>query len=61
MIKILTKTLVCLQWGNVALVNILYFQKSSYQNALINRGLYPKNDNGYFVAYFDGLYSSNLM
>ena len=44
--QISSKTLVCLEWGN------LYFQKSSYQHILINFDLFPKNDNRYFVSFF---------
>ena len=51
--QISSKTLVCLGWGNSSIVNHLYFKISSYQNILINFDLFPKNDNGYFVAYFD--------
>ena len=53
--QISSKTLVCLEWGNLSIVNHLYFQNtvSSYQNILISFDLFPKNDNGYFVAYFD--------
>ena len=51
--QISSKTLVCSQWGNLTIVNNLYFQNIIYQNILINFDLFPKNDNGYFVAYFD--------
>ena len=51
--QISSKTPVCLQWGNVTTVNNCIFKISSYQNILINFDLFPKNDNGYFVAYFD--------
>ena len=34
---------------------------SSYQNILINLGLFPKNNNGHFVAYFDEVYGWNLV
>ena len=52
--QISSKTLVCLERGNWTIVNNLYFFKiSSYQNNFINFDLFPKNDNGYFVAYFD--------
>ena len=52
--QISSKTLVCLERGNSTIVDILYFFKiSSYQNIFINFDLFPKNDNGYFVAYFD--------
>ena len=37
----------------LTIVNNLYFQILSYQNILINFDLFPKNDNEYFVAYFD--------
>ena len=30
---------------------------SSYQNILINFYLFPKINDGYFVAYFDQVYS----
>ena len=33
--------------------NSCIFKISSYQNILINFDLFPKNDDGYFVAYFD--------
>ena len=51
--QISSKTLVCLGWGNLSIVNNLYFKTSSYPNILICFDLIPKNDNGYFVAYFD--------
>ena len=47
--QISSKTLMCLGWGNLSIVNHLYFQNIM----LINFDLFPKNDNGYFVAYFD--------
>ena len=40
---------------------ICIFKISSYQNILINFDLFSKNDNGYFVAYFDEVYSWNLV
>ena len=51
--QIWSKTLVCLQWGNLTIVNNLYFQNIILLKHLINFDLFPKNDNGYFVAYFD--------
>ena len=48
-----SKTSVCLWWGNFSIANLLYFKISYYQNILINFDLSPKNNNGYFVAYFD--------
>ena len=60
--QISSETLVCLERGNLTIVNNLYFFKiSSYQNIFINFDLFPKNDNGYFVAYFDLVYSWNLV
>ena len=35
------------------LLIICIFKTSPYQNILINFDLFPKNNNGYFVAYFD--------
>ena len=49
-ISLSSKTLVCLGWGNLSIVNHLYFKISSYQNFVINFDLFPKNNNGYFVA-----------
>ena len=51
--QISSKTLVCLGWGNLmnlSIVNHLYFQ-----NIFLSKhfDLFPRNDNGYFVAYFD--------
>ena len=51
--QISSKTLVCLRWGNLSIVNHLYFQNIILSNILINFDLFPKNGNGYFVAYFD--------
>ena len=51
--QISSKTLVCLGWSNVTIVNNLYFQNIILSNILINFDLFPKNDNEYFVAYFD--------
>ena len=54
--QISSKTLVCLEWGNLTIVNNLYFQNiilSKQFEFLINFDLFPKNDNRYFVAYFD--------
>ena len=45
--------MVSLGWGNLSIVYHLYFQNIIYQNILTNFDLFPKNDNGYFVAYFD--------
>ena len=42
--QISSKTLGCLGSGNLSIVN---------QNILINFDLFPKDDNGYFVAYLD--------
>ena len=46
--QISSKTLVCLGWGNVSIVNHLNFP-----NIKNNFNLFPKTDIGYFVAYFD--------
>ena len=48
--QISSKTLVCLGWDNLSIGNHLYFQ-----NIISSKhfDLFPKNDNGYFVAYFD--------
>ena len=43
------------------IINNLYFQNIIFQNILINFDLFPKNDYGYFVAYFDQVYSWNLV
>ena len=51
--QISSKTLVCLGWGNLSIVNHLFLQNISYQNILINFDLFPKNEGSYFVAYFD--------
>ena len=52
--QISSKTQVCLGWDNLSIVNNFYFFKiSSYQNIFIIYDLFHKNDNGYFVAYFD--------
>ena len=51
--QISSKTLVCLGWGNVSIVTHLYFQNIILSKHLINFDLFPKSDNGYFVAYFD--------
>ena len=51
--QISSKTLVCLEWDNLTIVNNLYFKISSYPNILLNFDLFPKNDNRYFAAYFD--------
>ena len=53
--------MVCLQRGKLALVNNLYFQISSYQNILINLDLLTKNDNEYFIGYFNDVYDWNLV
>ena len=42
-LQILSKTLVCLEWGNLTIVNNF---KISCQNILISFDLFPKNDNG---------------
>ena len=49
--QISSKTLVCLEWGNLTIVHNSFFKISSYQNILINFDLFPKNDKGYFAAY----------
>ena len=51
--QISSKTLVCLEWGNLTIANNLYFQNIILSKILINFDLFPKNDNRYFVAYFD--------
>ena len=53
-------TMVCLEWGNLTTVNNLCFE-ISYQDILINFDMFPKINNGYFVAYFDQVYSWNSM
>ena len=54
--------MVCLEWGKLSTVNNLYFHKiSSCQNILIDFDVLPKINNGYFVAYFDQMYSWNLV
>ena len=58
--SISSKTLVCLQWGKLTLINNLYFQ-ISYQIILINLDVFPKNNNGYFVACFHEVYGLNLV
>ena len=58
-LQISSKTLVCLGWGNLTIINNLYFQNIIF--ILINFDLFPKNDNGYFVVYFDEVYSWNLV
>ena len=40
---------------------ICIFKISSCQNILIDFDVLPKIDNGYFVAYFDQVYSWNLV
>ena len=50
--QISIKMLVCLERGNLTIVNNLYFQNIILSNILINFALFPKNNNGYFVAYF---------
>ena len=57
--QISSKALVCLGWSNLSIANNLYFQNIILSNILINFDLFPKNDNGYFVAYFDQVYSWN--
>ena len=47
--QISSKTLMCLEWGNLTLVNNWYFQISSYQNILINFDLFLQNNNGHFL------------
>ena len=51
--QISSKTLVCFGWGNLTIVHNCIFRISSYQNILIDFDLFPNNDNGYVVAYFD--------
>ena len=51
--QISSKTLVCLGWGTLSIVNHLYFQNIILSNILINFDRFPKNDNGYFVSYSD--------
>ena len=54
--------MVCLEWGNLTSVNNLYFQNIILSNILIiDLDLYPKINNGYFVAYFDQVCSWNLV
>ena len=48
--QISSKTLVCLGWGNLSIVNHLYFQNIILSKHFV---LFPKSDNGHFVAYFD--------
>ena len=50
-----------LEWGNLTLVNNLYFQSVIYQNITINFDLFAKTNNIYFVAYFDEVYNWNLV
>ena len=45
--------MLCLEWGNLPLQIICNFKIASYQNILIIFDMFPKNDNDYFVAYFD--------
>ena len=49
----ISKTLLCLGWGNLSIVNHLYLQNIILSKHLINFDLFPNNDNAYFVAYFD--------
>ena len=41
-----------LEWGNLTIVNNVYFQNIILSNILINFDLFPKNDNGYFRCLF---------
>ena len=59
--QISSKTLVCLEWYNLTIVNNLYFDSIILSHILINFILFPKNDSGYFLAYFDLGYSWNLV
>ena len=40
---------------------ICIFKMSSCQNILIDFDVFPRINNGYFVAYFDQVYSWNLV
>ena len=51
----------CFEWGNLTLLNDLYFQMSPSQNNLINLDLFRKNENGYFVPYFDEVWASQIV
>ena len=52
--------MVCLEWGYLTIVDNLYFQNILSKH-LINFDLFLKINNGYFVAYFDQVYSCNLV
>ena len=51
--QVSSKTLVCWGWGNLSIRNHLYFQNIILSKHFDYFYLFSKNDNGYFVAYFD--------
>ena len=53
--------MVCLEWGNFTTVNNLYFQNITLSKHLIKFDLFPKINDGYFVAYFDQVSCWNLV
>ena len=53
--------MVCLEWDKLTTVKKCVFKICSNQNIPINFDLFAKIDNRYFVAYFDQVYSWNLV